>query len=54
MEIRYSIYKKLTTKDIASLSMCSLRQADRIKADIKKTFGIRTVLMAHYNQYYLI
>lgn len=28
--------KKLTTKDIAQLSMCSSRTADRIKAEIKK------------------
>ena len=29
---------KLTTKEISILSECSLRTADRIKAEIKKTF----------------
>ncbi len=51
---KISIYKKLTTKEIASLSECSLRQADRIKRDIKLTFGIKLVKIGHYNAYYLI
>lgn len=47
-----TINKKLTTKDIAFLSLCSLRTADRIKADIKKTFNVKRVLVYHYNAYY--
>lgn len=52
--MKISIYKKLTTKEIATLSMCSLRQADRIKKEIKKTFGIKVVKIGHYEAYYLM
>lgn len=49
-----TINKKLTTKDIAFLSMCSLRTAQRIKAEIRKTFNCKNVLVWHYNAYYNI
>lgn len=49
-----AVNKKLTTKDIAMLSMCSVRTADRIKAEIKKTFNVQRVLVWHYNAYYHI
>lgn len=44
--------KKITTKEIAQLSEVSLRTADRIKAQIKKTFNVNKVLYSHYLRYY--
>ena len=45
---------KLTTKEISILSECSLRTADRIKAEIKKTFKLKKVTLKAYEYYYLI
>lgn len=48
--------KKLTTKEIAILSICSLRTADRIKAEIKKTIPKnrknKNVTFRDYVRYY--
>ncbi|GEM_PF-4954533 len=49
-----SIYKKLSTKEIAVLSMCSLRTADRIKKAIRETYGVKKVTRRHYEAYYLM
>lgn len=49
-----SITKKLTTKEIAQLSECSIRTAERIKKQIKLEFKIKRVLLRHYNGYFLI
>ena len=48
-----SIYKKLTTKEIAVLSECSLRTADRIKTAIKREFNIKKVYYKDYCKFYL-
>ena len=48
-----SIYKKLTTKEIAVLSECSLRTADRIKTAIKRELNISKVYYKDYCKYYL-
>ena len=48
-----SIYKKLTTKEIAVLSEVSLRTADRIKSAIKREFNISKVYYKDYCKYYL-
>lgn len=48
-----SIYKKLTTKEIAVLSEVSLRTADRIKTAIKREFNISKVYYKDYCKYYL-
>jgi len=43
---------KLSTKDIAELSLVSIRTAERIKAEIKHLFNIKIVRYKHYLQYY--
>lgn len=48
-----SIYKKLTTKEIAVLSEVSLRTADRIKTAIKRELNIKKVYYKDYCKYYL-
>ena len=48
-----SIYKKLTTKEIAVLSECSLRTADRIKTAIKRELNIKKVYYKDYCKFYL-
>lgn len=53
-EILKSINRKMTTKDIALETECSIRKAERIKNDIKKTFNIEIVLRKHYDLYFLL
>lgn len=52
MSLNIPRFKKLTDKDICFLSMCSLRTAQRIKAEIKRTYNVQTVLYKHYLLYY--
>lgn len=49
-----SFQKKMSTKEIAILTECSIRTAERIKKDIKYTFGVDVVQKRHYNLYFLI
>lgn len=57
MGSKFTDRKKLTTKDIAILSMCSIRTADRIKKLIKenipKSRKFRGVTYADYKRFYL-
>lgn len=48
----YSAYYKLTTKDIANLNMCSIRSAERLKAEIKKELKIKVVRYMHFKEYF--
>lgn len=49
---RFPLEYKLRTKDIAELTMCSTRTADRLKLSMKKMYGVKRVLYKHYLDYF--
>lgn len=50
--MKYPLNYKLRTKDIARLTLCSERTADRLKSSMKKLYGVRVVLYKHYLDYF--
>ena len=46
--------KIITCKDIAQLSGVSMRTAQRIYSDIKKTYKLKKVTMYYYIKYYCV
>lgn len=51
-ELVFPLDYKLRTKDIAMLTLCSLRTADRLKGCMKKAHGVKRVLYKHYLDYF--